>query len=63
LPFKFNLQRYIAASESGAGVSATVPQLCCRVASLHFLRRRLASIEKEVGLALFTTLFCSQNTD
>jgi hypothetical protein len=32
----------------GDGVSATLPQLCARVASLHFLMRKLAALEREV---------------
>jgi hypothetical protein len=32
----------------GDGVRATLPQLCARVASLHFLARKLAALEREV---------------
>jgi hypothetical protein len=33
---------------AAGGAAATLPQLCSRVASLHFLRLRLAEIEREV---------------
>ena len=38
----------LPSSGRGAGITATIPQLCCRFASLHFLRERLAAIEREV---------------
>ena len=43
-----------AATARGGGTAATVPQLCSRMASLHFLQHRLGAIEAEVPLRYAT---------